>query len=263
MELHLNNKTALVCAASKGLGLAVAHSLAREGCRLFLCARQEEPLRQAAEELEREYGTNVGTLAIDLTDTGAAGRLQAAANDKFGPMDILINNVGGPAPSSATATPESEWRAGFERLFLSATSLSQGVIASMKAKRFGRIITITSLSVLEPIENLVVSTSMRAAVTAFNKTLSQEVAPFGITVNTVMPGVIHTQRIEQLRHAKASRDGTTFEDEMQKTRATIPMHRLGKPEELADLVTFLCSPRAAYITGANIPVDGGQRKGWV
>jgi 3-oxoacyl-[acyl-carrier protein] reductase len=136
------------------------------------------------------------------------------------------------------------------------------MIPAMKAQKHGRIITITSLSVLEPIDHLVVSTAMRTAVTAFMKTLSKEVAPFGITANTVLPGVIHTDRIVNLRKAKAERDGSTLAFEMEKTAKTIPMGRLGEPHELASLVAFLASEKASFITGANIPVDGGMRHAW-
>lgn len=262
MDLVLSGKKAVVCASSKGLGLAVAKQLAQEGCELFLCARTEADLRQAAEVLMQEHKVKVHTKAIDLAGAGSATVLKQAAIASMGAIDILVNNVGGPAPSAAESTSEAAWRAGFDQLFMSVVGLTQLVIPEMKERGFGRIITITSLSVVEPIDHLVVSTAMRLAVTGFSKTLANEVAHRGITVNTVMPGVIHTQRIENLRQARASREGTSLQIELDKTAQLIPAKRLGRSEELAALVAFLASPLASYINGANIPVDGGMRKAW-
>ena len=261
MDLELKGRKALVCASSKGLGLAIAKTLAREGVDLFLCARGEDALSQAAAEIQKVYGVRVETIALDLTHTQAPSLLAGEATRRMGPIDILVNNVGGPTPSAAAATTEDAWRKGFEQVFLSAALLSSALVAPMRSRGFGRIITVTSLSVVEPIEHLVVSTAMRQAVTGFSKTLATEVARDGVTVNTVLPGVIHTQRIEHLREAKAAREGTSLDIEMSKTAASIPCGRMGRPEEFADVVAFLASPRASYITGAQIPVDGGLRKG--
>ena len=162
----------------------------------------------------------------------------------------------------AESTSLDAWRKGFDQIFLSAVRMTQALVPGMKSQNFGRVITITSLSVVEPIDHLVVSTAMRTAVTTFMKTLSKETAAHGITVNTVQPGVIHTDRIVNLRRAKAEREGSTLEAEITKTAKAIPMGRLGEPKELADLVAFLASPLASYITGANIPVDGGMKASW-
>lgn len=262
MDLKLTGKKAVVCASSKGLGLAVAKQLAQEGCELFLCSRHEKDITQAAEMLAQEHRVKVHARAFDLSHPGSAAALKLAATEAMGSIDILVNNVGGPAPSAAETTTEAAWRTGFDLLFMSAVGLTQLVIPEMKERGFGRIITITSLSVVEPIDHLAVSTAMRLAVTGFSKTLANEVADRGITVNTVMPGVIHTQRIENLRLARASREGTTLQVELDKTAQLIPAKRLGRSEELAALVAFLASPLASYINGANIPVDGGMRKAW-
>jgi 3-oxoacyl-[acyl-carrier protein] reductase len=262
MDLQLRGKKALVCASSRGLGYATAEALAAEGTELCLSARDEKALTEAARRLEQLYHVRVHHVAADLSQSGAPEGLARAAQSLLGQVDILVNNVGGPAPSAAAATGAEAWRKGFEQVFLSSTLLATAVAPGMRERRFGRIVTITSLSVVEPIEHLVVSTAMRLAVTGFAKTLSQEVAADGVTVNTVMPGVIHTQRIEELRQAKATREGSTLDKEMERTAQAIPARRLGRPEELGDLVAFLCSPRAGYITGANIPVDGGLRKSW-
>jgi 3-oxoacyl-[acyl-carrier protein] reductase len=263
MQLYLNDKKALVCASSRGLGLAAAQALAAEGCEVFLCARKQAELEAAADRLQRECNVPVHFLAIDLAKNGAPQSLADHARRRMGRVDILVDNVGGPAPSSAEATSEQAWRTGFEQLFLSCALLTQTLVGPMKEQKFGRIINITSLSVLEPIDFLAVSTAMRLAVTGFAKTLANEVAAHGITVNSLMPGVIHTQRIENLRRVKAERDGTSLASEMEKTANQIPMGRLGRPEELGALVAFLASPLASFLNGANIPVDGGMRKSWV
>jgi 3-oxoacyl-[acyl-carrier protein] reductase len=262
MDLRLTGKKALICASSRGLGFASAKQLAAEGCDIFLCARTEKELALAASAIEAPKGVRVFYKAADLSIVGSSTALLNDVKSKLGGLDILVNNVGGPTPSSAATTSVEAWQNGFDQLFMSAVSLSQAVIPDMIKYKFGRIITITSLSVVEPIDHLAVSTAMRLAVTGFSKTLATEVAEHGVTVNTVMPGVIHTQRIENLRLAKAERDGTTLSTEMDKTAKIIPAKRLGQPEELAALIAFLASPVASYITGANIPVDGGLRKAW-
>jgi 3-oxoacyl-[acyl-carrier protein] reductase len=264
MDLGLRGKRAIVCASSKGLGLAVAKELSAEGCELVICARNQEDLARAAAEISLHSGRGYTphTLVADLSDPSSLQEFAEKAIKLLGGVDVLINNVGGPPPSSAEATTLDGWKNGFDQIFLSAVLLTQAVLPKMKEQKYGRIITITSLSVLEPIDHLVVSTAMRTAVTAFMKTLSKELAPFGITANTVLPGVIHTDRIVNLRKAKASRDGTSLDLEMEKSAKAIPLGRLGTPEELAGLIAFLASSRASYITGANIPVDGGLRHSW-
>ena len=264
MDLGIKNKNALVCASSKGLGLAVAKRLYSEGVNLAICSRTEADLIKAVAEITESNpsGGKIVSYTIDLSDSSHIGDFATKIKSQLGTIDILVNNVGGPPPSSAEQTDIAAWQNGFNQLFLSSILLTKELIPAMKGSQWGRIITITSLSVVEPIDHLVVSTAMRSAVTAFMKTLSKELAPAGITVNTVQPGVIHTDRIVNLRKSKADRSGTTLESEMLKTSESIPAKRLGKPEELADLVAFLASKNAAYITGVNIPVDGGMRHSW-
>jgi 3-oxoacyl-[acyl-carrier protein] reductase len=262
MDLKLRGKKAIVCAASRGLGLATASALAAEGADLLLCARGEAPLAAAATQLRDRHGVKVHHLAVDLAAQGAAAMLFEAAERLLGQVDVLVNNVGGPPPSAALTTTRDAWQRGFEQLFLSVSELTSLVVPGMKARRFGRVITVTSVAVAEPIEQLAVSNAIRAAVTGYARTLAREVASFGVTVNTVLPGVIHTQRIEDLRRAKADRDGTTLENEMAFTARTIPAGRLGQPEEFGSVVAFLCSEAASYVTGAQIPIDGGLRRGW-
>lgn len=261
MDLQLKGKRALVCAASRGIGFAVARALAAEGAAVFVCARTPSAIETAAAQIAAETQGHVVAGAYDLTRVDAVNALaQAAALALDGGIDILVNNVGGPSPSAAESTDRQQWQLGFEQIFMSAVALSQLVSPGMKQRGFGRILTITSSSVVEPIEHLAVSTAMRAAVTTWMKLLATELAPHGVTVNAIMPGIIHTQRIEQLRRAKAEREGTTLEIEMQKTERSIPAGRLGRPKEVGDLACFLASPRAAFITGANIAVDGGARR---
>lgn len=261
MDLQLRDKRALVCAASRGIGFAVARALAAEGCAVYMCARNENNLNTAAQSIAQETGATIKTGIFDLSRSDVAAKLADAATTALGgPIDILVNNVGGPAPSAAANTHRSAWEQGFEQIFMSAVSLSQQLLPAMRAQSYGRILTVTSSSVIEPIEHLAVSTAMRAAVTAWMKLLASELAPHGVTVNAIMPGVIHTQRIEELRTAKALRDGTSLQEELAKTERAIPAGRMGRPEEVGDLACFLASPRAAYITGANIAIDGGARK---
>lgn len=261
MDLQLKGKRALVCAASRGIGYGVARALAAEGAAVYVCSRTKADIEAAAGRIAAETKAKVAAGAFDLTRDGellALAREAPRALD--GGIDILVNNVGGPAPSPAQGTEPQQWRLGFEQIFMSAVALTQQLLPGMKERQFGRILTVTSLSVVEPIEHLAVSTAMRAAVTAWMKLLATEVAPYGVTVNALMPGIIHTQRIEDLRKAKAQREGSTLETEMKKTELAIPAGRMGRPEELGDLACFLASPRAAYVTGANIAVDGGLRK---
>jgi len=261
MDLQLKGKKALVCAASRGLGRAVAESLAEEGCELFICSRDADAIGKVAEELAKKYGVTVHKAAVDLGQPQNISEFHDTVVKEMGHVDILVNNIGGPPPSAAVSTELCAWKQGFDQVFLSSTLLTQSFVGGMTQGGFGRIVTVTSLSVVEPIPHLVVSTAMRSAVTAFSKTLSTEVAASGVTVNTVMPGVIHTGRIEKLREAKAAREGTTLREEIEKTENTIPTKRLGRPEEFAAMVTFICSPKASYITGMNFAVDGGLRRG--
>ena len=262
MDFQLKGHNALVCASSRGLGLATAMALAREGVQVFLTARNAEALAAAAAEIRGHTGVKVEYAAMYLNSPDAPRRLAKLAQDRLGRIDILVNNIGGPPPTKATDTTAAQWRAGFEQVFLTAVELTNALLPAMRAAHFGRIITITSLSVLEPIENLVISTAMRLAITGFTKTLATEVAQDGVTVNTILPGVIHTDRIEDLRRAKAERSGTTLAEEMQKTEQLIPAGRLGRPDELAAFVAFLASKQAGYITGTHTPIDGGMRRGW-
>lgn len=262
MELGLAGRRVLVCGASKGLGLASALALGKEGCEVTIIGRTPENLESALGLLRKAGVSGSEAICLDLANSTAVEKFISEQSKKLSQIDVLVNNTGGPTPTSALGTSLVEWKAGFDSLFLSATRLSQAVAPSMIERRWGRLINITSIAVVEPIEQLAISTSMRAAVTAFAKLLATELAPHGITVNNVLPGIIHTDRIDFLRRNKASRDGTSYETEMAKTVAAVPAKRLGRPEELGDLVAFLASDRAAFLTGCNIPIDGGLRRSY-
>lgn len=256
MDLGIKGKKALVCASSRGIGKAIAIALAQEGVEIFMCARTPDTLEQAVTEVQSVSRHPVQSLACDLA--------KATDRDKLlrhvGEVDILIHNAGGPPPSTALGTPLADWQTGFETNFLSQAALNQALIPGMKAKGWGRIVCITSLSPMEPIADLAVSNGIRAAVTAMLKTLASEVAADGITVNCVAPGLIDTDRITSLFTSQADRQGITLQEQLAQQRAQIPAKRLGTPEEFAATVAFLCSQPAAYITGSTICVDGGKRK---
>ena len=252
---------ALVAAASKGLGRAVAEELAAEGAALVLCARNEEDLRATCAAIEAAAGVPVLGVPADLAAPGAAARVAEAGLARFGRLDALVTNAGGPPAGAFDALTPEMWDAATRLLLTSAVELARAVLPGMKARGWGRILNITSISVKQPVDNLMLSNSLRAAVTGMARTLATEVAPFGITVNNILPGYTRTARVEHLARAIATRDGSTPAEAQARWENEIPMRRLGEPREFAALAAFLCSERASYITGTSIPVDGGWIKG--
>lgn len=260
MDLGIAGKSALVCASSKGIGRACAEALALEGVNLFLCSRQEDEIEKAAKEIRSKSAVSVHHLACDLNDQQSRETLIENVKKVYGNPDIVIHNTGGPKHSLAESTPLEEWGDGFHRLFASVAHLNSAFLPGMKNNKWGRVIAITSLSVVEPIANLSVSNAMRSAVTSMLKTLADEVAPFGITVNCLAPGMIYTERTEERISSQIEQKGGDREQHIAQSLKAIPAARFGKTEEMGSAAAFLCSQQAAYITGSTICVDGGKRR---
>ncbi|MBI2415873.1 MAG: SDR family oxidoreductase [Candidatus Kerfeldbacteria bacterium] len=250
MNLGLNNKTVLVTAASQGLGKAIAAQFVAEGARVYICSRNSQLLNQTA--------ATIDAIAIpcDLTNADAIHHLL----EHIGKVDVLVTNAGGPPPGQFTEIDDAAWQAAFALTFLSCVRLIRQVLPGMQQQHWGRIICLTSTSVKQPIENLVTSNALRAAVANLAKSVANEVAADGITVNCVAPGRFDTDRLQQLITARAEQSGYMFAEEKDLMQRTIPTKRFGMVAELAALVTFLASDQASYITGTLLPVDGGLTK---
>jgi 3-oxoacyl-[acyl-carrier protein] reductase len=244
MDLGLKQARCLVTAASKGLGRACAEALAAEGARVFIASRDGALLS----EVEREIGA-VGHLAADLSDPAAPATVVEAAVAALGGLDILVCNAGGPPPGTFESTPAEAWEVGYNLTLMSAVRLARAAIPHLKQSGRGRIVNVTSMSVREPIANIVLSNAFRSAVTATAKTLSAEVGPHGVTVNNLAPGIILTDRARQLY------------TDLEAVAAGVPMGRLGTPAEFGAACAFLCSIQAGYITGQTLGIDGGRLKG--
>ncbi len=258
MELGLKNRVALVAASSKGLGRACAHELANEGARVAICARDGAVLNAARDAIAGDTGAEVLAVVADLTKPDDCARVVAETVARFGGLHILVTNAGGPPAGYFMEFDDSAWQAAVNLSLMSTVRLIRAALPHLKAARWGRLINITSLSVKEPLDNLILSNSVRAAVHGLAKTLANQLAPDGITVNNVMPGYTQTDRINQLAAANAAKSGQTAEAVLAEMGKPIPMGRVGQPEEFAALVAFLASERASYITGVSVPVDGGR-----
>ncbi len=258
MDFGLHGKRALVLGASKGLGRAIAEGLAREGATVMAAARNTDAITAWAGDLG-EAGAKVSALPLDLADFASVERLIASVMAAGG-VDILVNNSGGPPPSSAADAKRSDWLVQFEAMAANLFHITQAMLPAMVARNWGRVITIASSGIEQPIPNLALSNGIRSAVLGWSKTLSAEVAKHGITVNMVLPGRISTERIEQLDKANADRSGLSMDEVRKASLATIPMGRLGLASEFADVVVFLASTRASYVTGATIRIDGGATR---
>jgi 3-oxoacyl-[acyl-carrier protein] reductase len=254
MDLQLKGKTALVLAASKGLGKACATALAAEGADVVIGARNPAALDAAAAEINAAGNGRALAIPVDVKEPEAAHTIIDAAVKAFGKIDILVNNAGGPPFGKFESFDEAAWQSAFQLTLLSAVRLSRLVIPHMRKTGSGRIINITSLSVKTLLANSVLSTSLRMGVVGMAKLLSDELGPDHITVNNVAPGLILTDRVKD---TLPKRPGVSDEELLAERARSIPLGRIGRPEELAALVTFLASPLAGYITGATIPVDGG------
>jgi 3-oxoacyl-[acyl-carrier protein] reductase len=257
MDLGLQGKTALVLAGGGGLGRAIAKSLAREGAKLAVAGIGADSVEATLAELAQIGGKNIG-LVWDLADLSRINENVSRVEREFGPVDILINNTGGPPPTTAAGQDPALWSKHFQAMVLSVIAITDRVLPNMRSRHWGRVVTSTSSGILSPIPNLAISNALRLSLVGWSKTLAREVAKEGITANIVAPGRIATGRIKFLDEAKARREGRTVEDVEAENAAAIPAGRLGKPEEYGDVVAFLASDRASYITGSIIRVDGGM-----
>jgi len=261
MNLGIKNRIALVAASSRGLGRAVAEELASAGARLVICARGEEALHRTADELRDDHGVEVEAVAADLSSRDGVDRVLRQARERFGDPEILFTNTGGPPSGPFEAHDLAAWQGAVQQNLESVLLLIQGVLPSMRRAGWGRIVNCTSVAVKQPVDGLILSNSIRAAVTGMARTLANEVAADGVTVNNVLPGFTRTERLDDLARANAERAGSSEAEARQTWESQIPMGRLGEPREFAAMVAFLCSERASYITGTSIPVDGGWVKG--
>ncbi len=261
MNLGLEGKVALVAAASKGLGYATALGLAREGAKVAICARTQTDVTQAAEQIHNETQADILPLVADVTQAGDLTRVVEDTVVRFGALHILVPNSGGPPPGTFETLDEDKWRLALDSTLFSTTRLIAAALPHMKLAQWGRIVVITSTSVRQPIAGLLLSNSVRAGVVGLLKTLSQEFAPYNITVNNVAPGSFDTDRLKHLYERRAEEAGISIEEAKKRMEEKIPLGRLGRPEELANAVVFLASEAASYITGQTFLVDGGQTLG--
>ena len=261
MDLGIKDKVALVAASSKGLGKAVALQLAREGAKIALCARNKEKLFSAQEEIAEETGGIVRAYIVDVTKKNQVQKMVENIAVEFGSIEILVCNAGGPPAGPASDFSPDDYKEALELNLISTLNLCYEIMPLMKKHKWGRIINITSVSAKQPIDSLILSNTARAGVLGFSKSLSNQLAPFGITVNSVCPGYTKTERVENLAESFAKEGKGTIEEFYKAVEKSIPLGRLGKPEEFAQAVAFLASEGAGYITGTALQIDGGFIKG--
>lgn len=261
MDFEIRGKTAIVCGSSKGLGRACAEALAREGVNLVVNSRDQDAITRAAQSISERYGVEAVPVAADLSDPETPEILANAAMERFGGIDILINNAGGPPPGTFQDIGDESWTAAFNMTLMSAVRVTRAVLPVMIGRSWGRIINLTSIAVKQPIGGLLLSNSLRSAVIGMAKTLSQEVAAKGVLVNNIATGNFDTERLRSIFEDRARRRTISPEEILAEQETVIPMGRLGRPEELAWLVAFLASERASYITGTTIQIDGGVFSG--
>jgi 3-oxoacyl-[acyl-carrier protein] reductase len=261
MDLGLRNRVVLVAASSQGIGRATAEAFAAEGCRVAMCARNEQTLHAAAEKIRKQHNAEVFAEAFDVTDAGAVGRFVAAVVQQFGSVDICVTNAGGPPAKGFLACSLEDWQRALELNFLSTVYFAREVIPHMQRKHWGRIVTLTSITTKQPVADLVLSNAVRAAVVGLVKSLANEFGKDGILVNNVGPGFTATDRLKELAKARASASGKTEQEFFDGWAADAPVKRLGEPREVAETIVWLASERASYITGQTVLVDGGAYKG--
>jgi len=263
MDFGLKGKVAVVAGSSQGLGRAIAHALAAEGVDLVINSRSIEKLEAVKSEIVDATGARVECVACDLTPPEGADQLIAAAKATFGQVDILVTNTGGPPAGMFEDHGPDVWRDAIAQNFESVVNLVRAALPGMKERKWGRIVNVTSISVKQPVAGLILSNAIRAGVTGFAKTVSNEVAPFNVTVNNVLPGYTRTERLIHLAEAVSERDSKTIDEVYEGWASEIPMGRLAEPPELGSVAAFLCSEQASYVTGQSIAVDGGWIKGLI
>ena len=260
MDLGLKGRGVIVAASSQGIGLATAEAFAREGAQVAMCARTEKTLTEAADKV-RKTGAEVYAETLDVTDGNAVQRFTEQVAKRFGRIDVCVANAGGPPAKNFLSIAAEEWRKAIDLNLMSTVHLAKAVIPYMQRHRWGRIITITSISVKQPIADLVLSNSVRAAVVGLLKSLSNEFGKDGILVNNVAPGYTATERLQELAQVRALAAGRSAQEICDTWAAETPVRRLGNPKEIADVIVWLASERASYVTGQTILADGGIYRG--
>lgn len=261
MDLKIKDKIAVVTAASRGLGRATAEALAAEGAHLAICSRRQTDIERTADEIRAEYGVEVLGITCDVTDKNSISQLKEKAIGHFQTCHILFTNAGGPPPGKIEDFQTEDFESALTLNLTSAIDLVYAFLPFMKRQKWGRIIATTSISVKQPIATLALSNVSRVGLVAFIKTLSADIGSLGITANSVAPGYIMTERVDQLLKARAERENITYEKALSDLKASIPVHHIASPAEFGALVAFLSSEQAGYITGGTILIDGGMYKG--
>lgn len=263
MDLHLEGKRALVAGASRGLGYATARGLAMEGCRVAINSREQDNIKSAAQKLTDETGSQIVPLVGDVTERTVPERLIQAAVDILGGLDLLVTNAGGPPVGSFESFDDATWQEAVELSLLSHVRLIRAALPHLRKSDIPSVLTVTSYSVKQPIPNLVLSNSVRAATVGLTKTLALELGSDGIRFNSILPAWTETERVYQIMEHRANSNNTSIEEEMKNQAKDSPLGRMGKPEEFANVAVFLLSPAASYVTGVMISVDGGMYKGTI
>ena len=261
MDSGLKNRVAIIAASSQGIGRATAEAFAAEGCCIAMCARNAMALESAAEEIRRKHSAEILTQAFDVTDASAVQQFVASVVQRFGSADICVTNAGGPPAKGFLSVTIDEWKRTLDVNFLSTVYFAREVIPHMQKKKWGRIITITSITTKQPESDLVLSNAVRAGVVGLVKSLANEFGKDGILVNNVGPGFTATDRLKELAKARSASEGKTQQQIFDGWAVDAPVKRLGEPREVADAIVWLASERASYITGQTLLVDGGLYKG--